>query len=286
MLSRRNLLLGGTATAVVGVGVGIPVVRTLSAATPAPGPVTRGSFVSPARRGIQVEWSLIRPPDAIAGPHTVLPVVLALHGHGGSTAALLGDRWDLPGALALAAGNGVAPFAVATVSGGTGFWHPRPDGEDAGAMVTDEFLPLLESRADDLKIDPGRLGLLGWSMGGYGVLRLAPILGRRRVRAVCASSPGLYTDPALAHPDGFADPAEYVRYSVMEDQADLDGIPLRIDVGIDDPFAPAVRAYVDGFPDHADVTATFGPGGHEIAYSQRVLPDELAFLGARVGSQA
>ncbi len=251
------------------------------------GPVVRGAFRSQARstttareraaKGVTTRWSLIRPPG-ISGP---LPVVVALHGHGGSTAALLDERWDLPGALARAVVvDGVAPFALATVSGGRSFWHERPWGEDAGAMVSEELLPMLLARPD---VVATRIGLLGWSMGGYGSLRLGAILGPDRVAAICASSPGLYLDPSLAHPDGFHDAAEYERFSVMDHQRDLAGIPLRVDIGTEDPFYAATRAYVDGFPDDQQVSASFTAGGHDLAFSQRVLPAELAFLAAHVG---
>ncbi|MGA8847348.1 MAG: alpha/beta hydrolase-fold protein [Nocardioides sp.] len=286
--SRRTLLLTGaaaiTGAAAVGIGLNLDEKGTargdLDDAV-APGPVVSGTFMSAARgrRGVQVStrWALARPPG-VSGP---LPVVVALHGHGGSSAALIEEPWDLPGALARAVvRDGIAPFALATVSGGTSFWHERPWGEDAGAMVIDELLPMLLARPD---VSTSRIGLLGWSMGGYGVLHLGAILGPDRVAAICASSPGLYETPRLAHPNGFRNAAEYRRFSVMDAQADLTGIPVRIDIGTEDPFYPATRTYVDGFGPSADVTATFGAGGHEIGYSQGVLPAELAFLSAHVG---
>lgn len=286
-LSRRTILLSGAAaiSGAAAVGVGLSFDRAgptedLGVAI-TPGPVVQGSFTSAARgrggRGVATQWALIRPPD-IDGP---LPVVVALHGHGGSSAALTGEPWDLPSALAEAVvRDGIAPFALVTVSGGSSFWHERPSGEDAGAMVTEELLPMLLARPD---VTDDRIGLLGWSMGGYGVLHLGAILGPERVAAICASSPGLYEDPDLAHPDGFRNAAEYQRFSVMEAQSDLAGIPLRIDIGTEDPFYAATRAYVDGFPRSAEVSATFGAGGHEIDYSKRMLPAELAFLAAHVG---
>ena len=47
-----------------------------------------------------------------------------------------------------------------------------------------------------------------------------------------------------------------------------------------------VQDYVGGFEDGADVTSTFQPGAHNPAYWRRMLPAELAFLGAAVGSTA
>ncbi|MDE0776688.1 alpha/beta hydrolase-fold protein [Nocardioides sp.] len=295
-IGRRTLLtagLAGAAGAGLGIGTGLSLdARTSTddgprsaagsderSGTVRPGPVVRDTFVSAARGGVATRWSLIRPPDVV-GP---LPLVVALHGHGGSTDALLAEPWDLPGALARAVSvDGVAPFAVATASGGTTFWHERPWGEDAGAMVLDELLPMLLAR-DDILVEP--IGMLGWSMGGYGVLRLAALLGPGRVAAVVASSPGLYDDPARAHPNGFADEAEYARFSVMGRQGDLAGIPVRVDIGTEDPFFAATKAYVDGFAPQADIESHYSQGGHEIGYTRRVMPGELAWLGERVGRE-
>ena len=95
-------------------------------------------------------------------PGESLPVVVALHG-AGRTAEGWCDDLGLDRFLA-ASGH---RMAVAAVDGGlTSFWHERSDGEDAGRMLLKEFLPLLGDRGLDL----GRLGLLGWSMGGLGVL--------------------------------------------------------------------------------------------------------------------
>jgi enterochelin esterase-like enzyme len=131
-----------------------------------------------------------------------------------------------------------------------------------------------------------RIGLLGWSMGGYGALRLGALLGPERVGAVVAVSPAVWRDPDDASPAGFADAAEYERDSVMGRQDQLDGIPVRVDCGTGDPFYREAQAYVEGFPDGADVTSTFEPGGHTPEYWRRMLADELAFLGAAVGSGA
>jgi enterochelin esterase-like enzyme len=163
---------------------------------------------------------------------------------------------------------------VATVDGGTSYYHPRPDGEDAGAMVLDEFLPLLQQQG----LEVSRLGFQGWSMGGYGALRLSGLLGPPRVAAVAVMSAALWTDPAGASAYGFADAAEYERYSVMGHQADLDGVPVRLDCGTDDPFYSADRAYVAGF-DHP-IPHTFQPGAHDEAYWTRMLPAQLRFVGA------
>ncbi len=231
--------------------------------------VASGSFVSRHRLGADVGWSVIYPG---ARPEP-LPVMVSLHGLGGDhTTAVteLGMDRFLPAAVSA----GVPRFAIATVDGGTTYWHPRPTGEDAGAMVLDELLPVLA--AHGLRIR--HLAFQGWSMGGYGALRLAGILGAPRVRAAAALSPALWTDPADASSSGFADAAEYERYRVVGRQADLGAIPVRVDCGTGDPFYAADRAYVAGFD--RPVVSTFGPGAHDPAYWTRMLPAQLAFVGA------
>ncbi|MCW2850709.1 MAG: hypothetical protein JWM84_373 [Nocardioides sp.] len=243
----------------------------------APGPVETGSFVS-ERRGARTGWVLLRPPGSEG---VRLPLVVALHGLGWSLDAFLPDGVGLPQFLAAAVAGGVAPFAVVAPEGGRSYWHRRPDGEDAGAMVTDELLPLL-GRRGDLVVD--RVGLLGWSMGGYGALRLAGLLGPDRAPVVAVGSPAVWTDASAASRSGFQDAAEYEEFTVTGRQDDLADTAVRIDCGTGDPFYRDVEDYVDGFPSSADVTATFEPGAHDRAYWRRVLPDQLAFLGARVGS--
>lgn len=240
----------------------------------APGPVATGSFASAARGGVETSWSLTRPPGG-TGP---LPLVVALHGLGGDAAWVVGPDLALDRYLAAAVDGGVPPFAVAAVDGGSSYWHPRPSGEDAAAMVVDELLPVLA----DEGVAVGRIGLLGWSMGGYGALRLAGLLGPDRVPAVAAVSPALWTDGADASSSGFADAEEYDEFSVMDRQGELAGVAVRVDCGTGDPFYRAVEDYVAGFPDDADLVSTFEPGAHDAAYWRRMLPDQLDFLGRRL----
>jgi S-formylglutathione hydrolase FrmB len=290
-VSRRGVLAGagGALAAVAAAGLAVDegwlpgryrIRRVLGLTGPSghipdvtPGRVTSGSFVSRDRLGVEVSWSVIYP-----GPRAErLPVMVSLHRLGGDhTTAVteLGMDRFLPAAVA----TGVPPFAIATVDGGTTYWHRRPSGEDAGAMVLDELLP----RLADQGLDTGRLAFQGWSMGGYGALRLAGLEGSQRVRGVAALSPALWTDPEDASSDGFADAAEYEHYSVMGRQAELDRIAVRVDCGREDPFCPADRAYVAGFD--RPVTSTFEDGAHDAAYWTRMMPAQLAFVGRALRS--
>jgi len=302
VLTRRGAIVGGlTATAAAvaaavsvehGVLPGRPAVQSLLGLNGEPGvvpdvaagPVEQGVLESSHRPGKPSDWAVLRPPGS-TGP---LPVVVALHGHGDTVADLLGPSFGLPQYLAAAVAGGTAPYAIAAIDGGDTYWHPDPDGSDTGAMVIDDFLPLLGSQG--LLVD--RVGLLGWSMGGYGVLRLAGLLGAARVSAVVATSPAIWdgwtTHPLQGDPtsEGFVDEATYERLGVRGKQAQLDGIAVRVDCGTGDAFYPAARHYVDDFPSGSDVVGHFDPGAHGQDYWRRVLPSELAWLGRRVPAAA
>ena len=239
----------------------------------APSHVESGSFVSRHRLGATVGWSVIYP----GGRPERLPVMVSLHGLGGDHTTAI-DELGMDRFLPAAVADGVPRFAVATVDGGTTYWHPRPSGEDAGAMVLDEFVPLLAAQG----LHTEHLAFHGWSMGGYGALRLAGIRGARHVRAAAALSPALWTNPDDASSSGFADAAEYERYSVVGHQADLVGVRVRVDCGTDDPFYSADRAYVAGFD--RPVTSTFGHGNHDPAYWTRLMPAQLAFVGSALSA--
>lgn len=298
MPSRRAVLLGGTgvvAAGALGAGAGVyqgvlpgrPQVQALlglngevgQVPDVVPGTVEVGSFVSERRGGVETGFRVITP----IGPSTGLPVVVALHGRGSNSRTLVGPDFHVEKFLAAHVKAGGAPFAIGTVDGGTSYWHERPSGEDAGAMVVEEFLPMLAERG--LRAEPtDRIGLLGWSMGGYGALRLGGLLGPERVAAVCAVSPAMWTDPEDASRSGFDDVAEYEEFTVQGRQADLTSIPVRIDCGTGDQFYRAVEEYAAHFPDDADVEATFEPGAHDPDYWRRVLPAQLDFLATRVAS--
>ena len=68
----------------------------------------------------------------------------------------------------------------------------------------------------------------------------------------------------------------------MHDQRRLDGIRLRVDCGLSDPSADAVRGYRAGFARRP--SGGFSFGSHDRGYWRRVLPDELSFLGGTLAT--
>lgn len=301
-LSRRAVLIGsagaglGAATA-VGVGVergvlpGRPQLQQLLGLNGAdgvipdvqPGPVLSDSFVSRARGGRKTGWTLALPPPGLSGPpgglqRPAVPVLVELHGMGGDHRTSFGAALGLEYFLAAEVARSGHRFAIVSVDGGDSYWHPRPGGEDAGAMVLDELLPILAQHG----VDTDTVAFGGWSMGGYGALRLASVLGPGRCRAVAAISPGLWLDPDDASRSGFADAAEYREFTVLGRQRELDGIAVRVDCGTGDPFYRAARRYVAGFPRAADVVSDFEAGGHDLGYWRRKAPAQLAFVARRL----
>ena len=112
--------------------------------------------------------------------------------------------------LAQAVEAGLPPFAVVAVDGGGSYWHKRASGEDSGAMVLDELIPMLDSQG----LDTSRVGFLGWSMGGYGALLLGARLGPARTAAICAVSPALWTSSGATAPGAFDGADDYAANSV------------------------------------------------------------------------
>ena len=143
-----------------------------------------GSFASAARGGNETEWAIALPPGH-SGP---LRPVIALHGRNMNASGVMG--MGVEAGLAQLARAGYPPFAVVAVDGGNGWWHRRVTGEDSGAMVLTELLPMLAAKG----LDTSRVSFIGWSMGGYGALLLGGALGPARTAAICAVAPALYSD--------------------------------------------------------------------------------------------
>ncbi|MCV7254098.1 alpha/beta hydrolase [Mycobacterium hackensackense] len=232
---------------------------------PAPTYVT-GSFVSAARGGITTNWAIARPP----GQTAPLRAVIALHGKGSDAATVMAG--GVEDGLAQAVATGIPPFAVVAVDGGGGYWHKRADGDDAGAMVLDELIPMLAGQ----DLDTSRVGFLGWSMGGYGALLLGARLGPARTAAICAVSPALWTSSGATAPGAFDGADDYAANSVWGLPA-LGSIPIRIDIGNSDPFASATRQFIAQLP--TPPSGGFSPGGHDAGFWSSQLPAEAAWMG-------
>ena len=273
-MSRRRVLRagGGGVLAVAAAGVGVELVehdrlpgRTLlhrllgnGDGTPfpdgPPGELVSGRFTSVARHGAGTGWTVAYPHGTATD--AALPVLLVLHGRGGDHTTAFTDL----GMDRFLSASGQS-FAIATVDGGEGYWRPEPSGADAGRMVVDELLPLLAGRG----LEVARPALAGWSMGGYGALRLAG-LDLVDAASVAALSPAVHrreptsADDVLGHPDR------------------LRGVPVLVGVGEGDAYRPVDDDLVDGLR-RAGVHVDFhgGPGAHQARYWRTYVPALLEF---------
>jgi S-formylglutathione hydrolase FrmB len=258
---RAALRLGAGAVGAATVGsLSGPAVGRADAPT-----MVTGTFISAARGGMATNWAIARPPGQ-TGP---LRPVIALHGKGSSAAAVMAG--GVESGLAQAVVAGLPPFAVVAVDGGGSYWHRRASGEDPGAMVLGELIPMLADKG----LDTSRVGFLGWSMGGYGALLLGARLGPARTAAICAVSPALWLSPGATAPGAFDGADDFAANNVFGLPA-LGSIPLRVDCGYDDPFYAATRAFIAQLP--SPPAGGFSPGGHDGAFWSSRLPGEIAWM--------
>lgn len=216
----------------------------------------------------EVRWRLARPErqDTSSVPQ---PLVVALHGHGGDA------DWPFAG-VHIERHVASSGLALASVDGGDFYWHARRSGIDTGRMVVEELLPLLGAKG--LAID--RIGLFGWSMGGYGALLIATRLGPRRVAGVVAASAALWRSPGESAAGAFDDREDFVRNDVFAARGKLRGIPVRLDCGRDDPFIEANRAFARELP---GAVVTFDAGAHTEEYWTAHAGAQMSWLAERFG---
>jgi pimeloyl-ACP methyl ester carboxylesterase len=261
----------GRSTAVPGVtmtNVGAPLAPPPPpdpAPAAAPPTMVTGSFVSAARGGLNTNWAIARPPGQ---SHALRPVI-ALHGKGGDAASVMAGGVEQ--GLAQLVDAGLPAFAVVSVDGGGSYWHKRASGEDSGAMVLSELLPLLGAQG----LDTSRVAFLGWSMGGYGALLLGARLGAARTAAICAVSPALWMSYGATAPGAF-DSAQDWSDNTVFGLSQLASIPVRVDCGNSDPFYSATKQFIAQLP--TPPSGGFSPGGHDGGFWSAQLPAELNWM--------
>jgi len=274
---RRTVLLGGLGALGAGT-LAVGFARSNRAIQTRVTTVT-GTLHSAALR-TDAAWAIMYPPGVTPNRPVLpaggrVPVVVALHGYGSDESILTTLGLDV--ALGEAVAAGMPPFVLAAIAGGDGYWHPRRDGTDAGRMAVEEFLPSLAA-AQLAAGDAYRVGLMGWSMGGYGAIRLAEQLGPDRVSVVVAASPALWLHSGDTPQGAFDDAEDFRRNDVFAHRDLLRRIPVRADCGLSDPFLAATRSFVSGLAPAP--SASFAPGGHDNAYWRTLVAGQVAFLGA------
>ena len=222
-----------------------------------------------------VGYSIGWPPGA--RPGDPLPVCFALPGRGGGPpmgfadhVAKLVERGESP------------PYAVVGVDGGVSYWHERASGEDRLSMLLREIIPLCARRHQLGGGGNGR-AIIGWSMGGYGVL-LAAETEPHLFAAVVAVSPAVWTSyeaMMLGPRDAFDSAADFAAHDVIGHADRLAGVKLRIDCGKSDPFYGYVTHLEAALPELP--SGGYSRGGHGQEYWSRVAPAEAKFIGRALG---
>ena len=249
----------------------------LAAYAPA-GPQVSGTFYSAARR-TAVGYTMGYPPGH--GPGERLPLVIALHGFGGTHRDALSGLSPAQAVALRFAGHPLPPLALVTVDGGGGYWNPHP-GDDPQAMLAGELIPLCQRKG----LGTGRkgIGVTGISMGGYGAILLAekyPDL----IGAVAAISPAIWTSYAEArgaNAGAYASAADFAADDAVTHAAALAQTPVRVAAGYGDPFYPGVQSFARALPRHpggGPAEVYFGNGCHTGPFFIAQEPPSLEFLG-------
>jgi len=262
-VTRRTLLAGAAgAGALAAVGCAGPDASGVA--------VRSGSMRSTHWPGRDVHWQVAQ---ATQDASASTPVVVVLHGKGG-------DASHAFRVLGLQEHVRDARVTVASVDGGDHYWHARRSGVDPGAMVAEDFLPLLRRETGYA----GRVAFLGWSMGGYGSLLLASDLGPERVFAVVAESAALWTDAGQSAAGAFDDREDFAAHDVFDRRRTrvLSRIPVRMDCGRSDPFVPGNQAFGRALP---SAELTFDEGAHTSTYWRNHGGSQLAWIRAQYDRQ-
>lgn len=237
------------------------------------GPSYSGRFFSRARR-CSVAYTIAYPPGHQRGDQ--LSLIIVLHGFGDDHETALKGMTP---AQAVALRPQFEPMALVTVDGGNGYWTPHP-GDDPMAMVTDELIPMCQGLG--LGKPPQQVKLMGISMGGFGALAIAES-APHLILGVAAISPAIWTtyDEARgANATAFASRQIFEKYDVITHADKLAGLPLRVAVGVDDPFYGGVEIFVKAVPHPEKVV--FSSGCHTDSFFLSQEPSSIQFLSRYV----
>ncbi|MBI1955256.1 MAG: dienelactone hydrolase family protein [Acidobacteria bacterium] len=142
--------------------------------------------------GRSVRYCVILPPSYDAEKTRRYPVLYHLHGLGDNERSLLRfGGWEM--VEQLQESRRIGELLIVAPDGGRGFFlNSRDGGERYEDFFTEEFIPAIERRYRALDNRAGR-GITGFSMGGYGALRLA-FLHPQLFGSVSAHSAALFDD--------------------------------------------------------------------------------------------
>jgi len=119
--------------------------------------------------GVTVGYNVCFPPDYARSPGTRYPVIYYLHGYEGNESSFLDYAEYWKDSLSRS-----GPSILVFVNGGeTSFFSDAPDGSVMGeTVVVKELVPEVDSHLRTIA-KPAARSLHGYSMGGFGALKLA-----------------------------------------------------------------------------------------------------------------
>ena len=143
--------------------------------------------------GWTTRWAVARP-NGVTGK---LPVVVVLHALNTNERTIFSRKLQMQNVLQkyVDDGNRRSPSPPSTVPSTTG--TAASDGADSGAMVLDEFLPMLASNTE-LNLSTERIGFTAGRWAATAPCVCVPSSAPPRA-AVSVSSPALWADPHAYH---------------------------------------------------------------------------------------
>lgn len=255
----------------LGLGVGAAALTGITTSPTAQadvyGPrVANGSFVSRWMKGASTTYEVLYPEGY--GPGDRLPVLITLHGFGGNHCTPEGLHF-LEACSALRA-EGFPPFACAGVDGQNLWWHDRASGMNPAGMVMDEFTAVLAR----LGLDVSTVSLYGQSMGGVGAIWIASQMGPSRVRSLLVTS-APFSTTWDRFSNAYDSPKSFYDHDPRRAWAHLEGIPVRVDVGAQDPFCAENVAFISNAWPRPEFCVS--PGAHGWDYWSSIALDQFRF---------
>ena len=223
----------------------------------------------------RVAGYLVAPRNAVR-----LPAVVYLHGSGGDRSQLLTLAESLASRGAVALTLTVPSGSATTPAAAT----PEAALRRQGDAIVDDVVAVrraLDLLSADRRVDPDRLGLVGWSFGGRLAALVAGVDDRVRATVLMSAGAAPVSAYVAAAPAALRDDVEEVLTPIdpLTRIADAEGEVL-LQAGRSDSVVPeeALRALADAAP--ADATLRWYPAEHGL--DERARRDQLAWLGEKL----
>jgi S-formylglutathione hydrolase FrmB len=231
-----------------------------------------GDRIFECAKGADNPYTLVLPAGYSAD--RAWPALLILHGLGRTHMTLVEDAETRESLLR-------SRSVLVLPEGGRTWWRDEA-----------KVLRLLDSLTAQLHLDPRRIGCTGWSMGGYGSLRIATHHPERF--AAWAGIIGLvdFPNPSYAPadnhsvPDVFGKPEEWAAANPLADVERLRGKAIWFGTG-ESAFDAAMNRTLDRTLEHLNIDHTFEvvPGKHEFRVVAELLTRVITFFDSAMRNQ-